>query len=102
MDIASNSWGICITCKYRSYCLSFQNGLQAKRPIWDCNEYEHNDTCDADVLSSAHGSQALNDEYPSNENNGDRTNGLCVNCANQNSCLLPVVKGSVWHCEEYC
>lgn len=102
MDIASNSWGICITCMHRSYCLSFRNGLQAARPIWDCDEYEHNDTCVADLLSRAHEAQERNDENPSNDGMRERTIGLCINCANQNSCMLPIPKGGLWHCEEYC
>jgi hypothetical protein len=27
--------------------------------------------------------------------------GLCVNCANRETCLLPKAEGGVWHCEEY-
>jgi hypothetical protein len=27
--------------------------------------------------------------------------GLCVNCANRETCLLPKSEGGVWHCEEY-
>jgi hypothetical protein len=27
--------------------------------------------------------------------------GLCINCANRNTCRLPRPKGGVWHCEEY-
>ncbi len=31
-----------------------------------------------------------------------RMKGLCINCDNRASCLLPIVEGGVWHCEEYC
>lgn len=27
--------------------------------------------------------------------------GLCENCDNRASCLLPKAEGGVWHCEEY-
>lgn len=27
--------------------------------------------------------------------------GLCVNCANRQTCLFPKPEGGVWHCEEY-
>lgn len=27
--------------------------------------------------------------------------GLCLNCANRHTCLLPRSEGGVWHCEEY-
>jgi hypothetical protein len=27
--------------------------------------------------------------------------GLCMNCANRDTCLYPKPEGGVWHCEEY-
>jgi len=27
--------------------------------------------------------------------------GLCVNCANRETCLFPKSEGGVWHCEEF-
>jgi hypothetical protein len=27
--------------------------------------------------------------------------GLCANCANRHTCLLPRSEGGVWHCEEF-
>lgn len=27
--------------------------------------------------------------------------GLCANCANRETCLIPKSEGGVWHCEEY-
>lgn len=27
--------------------------------------------------------------------------GLCENCANRHTCLLPKSEGGVWHCEEF-
>lgn len=27
--------------------------------------------------------------------------GLCVSCANRETCLFPRAEGGVWHCEEY-
>lgn len=27
--------------------------------------------------------------------------GLCMNCTNRETCLLPKAEGGVWHCEEY-
>jgi hypothetical protein len=101
MDIPNNSWGICITCKHRPYCLSFQNGLRAERPIWDCYEYEHNDTEEVDnpYWNRPKVSRIVNS---SDEITVDRSKGLCMNCANRSSCKFPIPKGGVWHCEEYC
>ena len=101
MEMPNNCMGICITCKHRSYCLSFQNGLRAERPIWDCNEYEHNDT-EVDVVSLVYRAQVPNNDDPSDENKGSRTKGLCVNCDHRDYCMLPIPKGGVWYCEEYC
>jgi len=27
--------------------------------------------------------------------------GLCINCENRFTCILPKPAGGVWHCEEY-
>ena len=27
--------------------------------------------------------------------------GLCVNCENRDTCILPKAESGVWHCEEY-
>jgi len=27
--------------------------------------------------------------------------GLCMNCANSETCLLPRSEGGIWHCEKY-
>ena len=101
MDMPNNSLGICITCKNRSYCLSFQNGLRAERPIWDCYEYEHNDTEEEDnpYRNRPTVSRMVNSSV---EITVDRSKGLCMNCANRSSCALPFPKGGVWYCEEYC
>lgn len=32
---------------------------------------------------------------------GEEHRGLCVNCANRETCLYPKPEGGVWHCEEY-
>ena len=31
----------------------------------------------------------------------DLVKGLCINCANRNSCQFVKPEGGVWHCEEY-
>jgi hypothetical protein len=101
MDMPNNCMGICITCKHRSYCLSFQNGLRAERPIWDCNEYEHNDV-EVDAVSQEYCAPAENDESLSNEINRENKKGLCINCNSRDSCMLPRPESGIWHCEEYC
>ena len=101
MDMPNNSIGICITCKHRSYCLSFQNGLKAEIPIWDCNEYEHNDT-EVIMDQPQYRAQAIDDCDSPGETTREDIKGLCTNCDNRNSCMLPITRGGVWHCEEYC
>ena len=43
------------------------------------------------------------DHASSNERGKDAREyeGLCVNCANRETCLFPKSEGGVWHCEEY-
>lgn len=94
--------GICITCRHRSYCQSLQNGLRAQRPVWDCNEYEHNDSDAADAVSAAYRVRSTDGEYLSHGTNEDRSIGLCINCDQRRSCMLPIAEGGVWHCGEYC
>jgi len=38
---------------------------------------------------------------PSPERDEKAQIGLCVNCVNRDTCLLPRSEGGVWHCEEY-
>ena len=100
MGIPSNGMEICGTCMHRSYCLSLQNGLRTQRPIWDCNEYEHNDS-DEISASQLYRVQAKGDNSLE-ELDREHIKGLCLNCDIRNSCMLPIAKGGVWHCEEYC
>ena len=32
---------------------------------------------------------------------GHQVKGLCENCENRETCLLPKAEGGIWHCEEY-
>jgi hypothetical protein len=48
------------------------------------------------------------DQFPSDRASSKRRakdaggyKGLCVNCANRETCLYPKPEGGVWHCEEY-
>jgi hypothetical protein len=54
--------------------------------------------------SREHGNREPPAEWPRrkslDEHEGD-FKGLCVNCANRHTCLLPKAEGGVWHCEEY-
>jgi len=47
--------------------------------------------------------QSPGEQVSSEKSAGDagKCKGLCANCANRGSCLLPRSEGGVWHCEEY-
>ena len=97
--------GICITCNNRTECLSYQNSLRADRPIWNCEEF------DDFVPGMKSGSVNIKKKNPFNKPdhnpgyNNDiipgRTMGLCINCENRKTCMLPSPTGGIWHCEEY-
>ena len=93
--------GICITCNNRTECLSLQNSLRADRPIWNCEEFDDivsgmkSDSVNIKKKSSFKKRDYNNDIIPG------RTMGLCINCENRKTCMLPSPTGGIWHCEEY-
>jgi hypothetical protein len=44
-------------------------------------------------------SERTNSSRP--KRSGGEHKGLCMNCANRETCLYPKPEGGVWHCEEY-
>ena len=93
--------GICVTCNNRTECLSLQNSLRADRPIWHCEEFDDfvpgmkSDSANAKKKNSFNKPDYNDDIIPG------RTMGLCINCDNRKTCMLPSPTGGIWHCEEY-
>ena len=98
---STQNMGICVTCNNRSECLSYLNSLRADRPIWNCEEFDdsvpgmENDSVNIKKKKSMNKPDDNNDLIPG------RTMGLCMNCGNRKTCMLPSPTGGIWHCEEY-
>ena len=93
--------GICVTCNNRTECLSLQNSLRADRTIWNCEEFDDfvpgmkSDSVNIKKKNPFNKSAGNNDIIPG------RTMGLCINCEDRKTCMLPSPTGGIWHCEEY-
>ena len=93
--------GICVTCNNRTECLSLQNSLRADRTIWNCEEFDDfvpgmkSDSANIKKKTSFNKPDYNDDIIPG------RTMGLCINCDNRKTCMLPSPAGGIWHCEEY-
>lgn len=93
--------GICVTCNNRTECLSLQNSLRTDRPIWHCEEFDDfvpgmkSDSANIKEKNSFKKPDYNDDIIPG------RTMGLCINCDNRKTCMLPSPTGGIWHCEEY-
>lgn len=96
-----NIYGICTTCNNRSVCRSFQNSLQVDRPVLHCEEFDNfvpgmEIDDDENVKNDSYKPQVHIDELIPG-----RSLGLCINCENRKSCMLPSPAGGILHCEEY-
>lgn len=103
---------LCTTCTYGPTCT---RRVYAGVPIWYCNEFENSDSPLEVVRRQKKPAQSVEDETsdskPKEPESADSScnnagtepdlKGLCVNCENRQTCLLPKPEGGVWHCEEY-
>ena len=94
--------GLCTTCMHKLTC-TFPG--TAGNPKLFCEEFQcevlpcPEVTAGISIVSpeqsEARSDQDLPDQKP------DRYMGLCINCANRESCNLPKQNGGIWFCEEY-
>ncbi len=103
---------LCTTCVYGPTCT---RRVYAGVPIWYCNEFDDSDAPSGVLRAPENPAQPVEDETsdtspkePDSVNSscdeaGEEPDlkGLCVNCENRRSCLMPKPEGGVWHCEEY-
>ncbi len=80
--------GICSTCNLGPSCAHL-----IKNPdlaVWECENF------DAYLAPPARGAAraAAEPDY-------GRLKGLCMNCADVETCTFPRPEGGVWHCAEY-
>jgi len=95
-SVKEHSPGLCINCKNAATCV-----YRAKRGF-DAVYCENYDGffMSSSSLESQNGAAA--DKPADISADSSPLKGLCVNCANRDSCKLHRPEAGVWHCEEYC
>ncbi|MFO7676729.1 MAG: hypothetical protein R6X12_10485 [bacterium] len=86
--------GLCTNCNNADHCSYARN---AKKPVQFCEMYDGHseEPARADLSEVLRSDPAdLRPEMP-------HSKGLCVNCANRETCAWAQREGGVWHCEEY-
>ncbi len=87
--------------EYRDLCSNCDNGdacrgrTRPRRPVFFCEEF---------VIFGAEPAPGLDrsaEEKPRETWSANGHVGLCVNCDNVPTCVMPKPEGGVWHCEEY-
>ena len=103
MKAQSQNKSICQTCIYESECVHYENCKSMSKPIWFCENFDNRTSLqgveNAVIYSEEPSFQSSN---PGLGATPGRMKGLCINCDNRASCMLPTPDGGVWHCEEYC
>jgi len=86
--------GLCVTCNNAETCVF------RKRRGSDAIYCE---TFDGYASANGHATTAGGTVVlmPASAAEQTQLKGLCVNCAERDTCMLPKPKGGVWHCEEY-
>ena len=87
--------------QYRDLCSNCDNGsacggrTRPRRPIFFCEQFE--------VFGAALApeSDRSAEEKPRQTRSLNGHIGLCMNCDNAGTCVLPKPEGGIWHCEEY-
>ena len=82
---------LCSTCNHAQSC---GNRGTPEKPIFYCEEF------DAYIPESPK-KTSISESAPIEMINSDQYKGLCSNCENRETCLLPKPEGGIWHCEEY-
>lgn len=86
--------GLCANCSNADHCSYARN---ARKPVQYCEMYDgySEEPARADLSEVLRPDPAdLRPEMP-------HSKGLCVNCANRETCVWAQREGGVWHCEEY-
>ncbi|MFC2084127.1 hypothetical protein ACFLS9_03640 [Bacteroidota bacterium] len=86
---------LCTTCNYIALCTRRKNII---RPILFCEEFN-------DIIPIKKKNMGNPTENPATINNSTASTvqikGICSNCENRETCLLPKHEEGIWHCEEY-
>ncbi len=91
--------GICATCIHADGCAYVE---AADSPKTFCEQFESDivSTLSATDLSNLR-SMPARLKKESEAIRQAKTLGLCVNCAQVDTCVFPRPEGGIWHCEEY-
>lgn len=85
---------LCANCKHQSDCVYL---LKASSPIIECELHE----CGLSSKPHLVVVKKQTPADPAEQLTADEPLGLCMNCENFGTCMLPKHEGGVWHCEEY-
>jgi len=96
-----NARGICVTCIYRSDCLSLKNSMKEGKPVLHCEEFDDS----ASKIDSRPKKEfpGTNKEELKDVNfrKSLEVKGLCINCDDNHICKVPYFGKNVIYCEEY-
>ena len=81
---------LCSTCSHAESCRGHST---PQRPIFFCEMFE--------VFAPEPVAARPVAAKPAEQEDTGRHKGLCVNCDNRDTCILPRPEGGVWHCQEY-
>jgi hypothetical protein len=82
---------LCSTCNYAPTC---DNRSSSEKPVFYCEEFYNYVPVPVKKTS-------VSASAPTETIDPDKYKGLCSNCENRETCLLPRSEGGNWHCEEY-
>jgi hypothetical protein len=83
--------GLCMNCIHAGACVYRR---QQNQPVLSCNEH------DTGTVQSKKPTAKMT-TCNRDEQDCDPLKGLCSNCENRKTCMLPKPVSGVWHCEEY-
>ncbi|MBL7133651.1 MAG: hypothetical protein ISS78_06090 [Phycisphaerae bacterium] len=91
---------LCSTCSHAETC---GNRSTPQRPIFFCEMFDV--LAPPPVVTPAAASARTRLDKPAvppaARQDAGQYKGLCVNCENRNTCILPRPEGEIWHCQEY-
>ena len=103
MKAQSQNTDLCQTCICESECVHYQNCKIMCKPIWFCENFDNGTSLQVDENKGVYSEEQLSQSSKLGiEAIPGRMKGLCINCDNRASCMMPIRDSGVWHCEEYC
>ncbi len=99
MGGAINPGGLCSNCKHAATCTYPRDPA---RPALQCDEYECSEPAGGARASQQKPAASSPEPHlTARPREPHRPLGLCSNCDNRETCVLPKPEGGVWRCEEY-